>query len=179
MACLALCASMIPGSAFAEVRKGDLVGGETVEQRGMPASSAPAIAAERSILVDSEGNVYFERSADEHAQIASITKMVTAIVALEAAPLDMPVKVSERAAATGESTASLKTGDEMTLKDALVGLMVPSGNDAGVAIAENVGKLFVDDAKTSGAAILDVDGNPVDLSSDTAPYSAFVGKMNE
>lgn len=179
MACLALCASMFPGAAFAEVRKGDLVGGETVEQRGMPASSAPAIAAERSILVDSDGNVYFERAADEHAQIASITKMVTAIVALEAAPLDMPVKVSERAAATGESTASLKTGDEMTLKDALVGLMVPSGNDAGVAIAENVGKLFVDDAKSSGKEVLDVDGSPIDLSSGTAAYDAFVAKMNE
>lgn len=178
LACLALCVSMVPGTALAEVRKGDLIGGETVELRGMPASSAPAIAANYSILTDSDGNVYFERSADERTQIASITKMVTAVVALESAPLDMTVEVSERAAATGESTASLKTGDKMTLEEALIGLMVPSGNDAGVAIAENVGKLFVEEAKDSGGEIRDVDGNAIDLSSETAPYDAFVARMN-
>ncbi len=177
--CVALCASLAPSAAFGEVRKGDLIGGETVELRGMPASSAPAIAANHSILVDDEGNVYFERAADERVQIASITKIMTATVALESGDLDQQIEVSERAGGTGESTANLVAGDTMTLKEALVGLMVPSGNDAAVAIAENLGEAFVEEAKAAGEDIADADGNPVDLDADDAAYDAFVARMNE
>lgn len=177
--CVLLCASIAPASAFGEVRKGDLVGGETVEMRGMPASSAPAIAANHAILVDSDGNVYFERAADEHVQIASVTKIMTAIVALESGSLDQQLEVSERAGATGESTANLRAGDSMTLKEALIGLMVPSGNDAGVAIAENLGQALVDEAKASGEGVFDVDGASIDLDADDAAYDAFVSRMNE
>lgn len=177
--CVGLCAALVPAMAFGEVRKDDLVGGETVELRGMPASSAPAIAANYSILVDSDGNVYFERSADERTQIASITKMMTALVALEAVPLDFTLTVSQRAASVGESTAQLVAGDTLSLEDALVGLMIPSGNDAAIAIAECVGQKILDDAQANGESALDVDGQPIDASAENAAYDAFVGKMNE
>ena len=174
-----LCVLLLPAAAFGEVRKDDLVGGDTVERRGLPANLAPAIAANSSILVDSDGKVYFERNADERVQIASITKIMTALVALECAPLDLLVEVSERAASTGESTAQLQEGDSMTLDQALIGLMVPSGNDAAVAIAESVGALLVDSAKESGTDIIDAEGAPIDLGSKDAAYDAFVSKMNE
>lgn len=174
-----LCIALLPVSAFGEVRKGDLVGGETVELRGMPASSAPAIAANYSILVDSDGNVYFERSADERTQVASITKMMTALVAIDSVPLDFAITVSENAASVGESTAQLEAGDKLTLEQALVGLMVPSGNDAAVAIAECVGQQILDDAKAAGETVLDADGQPIDASSANAAYDAFIAKMNE
>lgn len=177
--CLALCLSMAPSAAFGEMRKDDLVAGETIELRGMSADNAPVIAANYACLVDSDGKVYFERNADAKTKIASITKMMTAVVALEEAPLDLVVKVSERAGATGESTAGLREGDTLTLSDAIVGLMVPSGNDAAVAIAENVGALLVDEARQQGKAVEDADGRPVDLDSDDAAYRAFVARMNE
>lgn len=183
IACIAVCAllsaSMANVDAFAEVRKGDLVGGETVELRGMPASSAPAIAANYSILVDSDGKVYFERAADERKQIASITKMMTAVVALDSVGLDHVVKVSKRAADVGESSASLLAGDTMTLDQALIGLMIPSGNDAAVAIAESVGEVLIDEARSDGTPIVDAYGEQIDLDSDDAAYGAFIAKMNE
>lgn len=177
--CVALCIALVPAAAFGEVRKSDLIGGETVELRGMPASSAPAINANYSILADSDGNVYFERSADERTNIASITKMMTALVALEEAPIDFSIVVSEGAASVGESTAQLKAGDKLTLEQALIGLMVPSGNDAAVAIAECIGQKILDDADESGEVIVDVDGQAIDASSDHAAYDAFVARMNE
>lgn len=177
--CAALCIALIPACAFGEVRKDDLIGGETVELRGMPASSAPAINANYSILVDSDGNVYFERNADEPTQVASTTKMMTAIVALEAVPLDYVIEVSENAASIGESSAEVEAGDKMPLSEALIGLMVPSGNDVAVAIAESVGEELVRAAKEDGEEIYDADGQPIDLHGPDAAYEAFVAKMNQ
>lgn len=177
--CLALCMTLIPSAAFGEVRKDDLICGETVELRGLPASSAPAINANYAVLIDSDGNVYFERDADEKTQVASTTKMMTAIVALETVPLDYQIDVSARAASVGESSAELEAGDRLTLGEALIGLMVPSGNDVAVAIAECVGSKLVDEAKSQDAEILDADGNAIDLYAPDASYNAFVAKMNQ
>ena len=70
---------------------------------------------------------------------ASTTKILTAIVALEKGNLEDVVTVSRRAARTGGSTLWLKAGDQLTLKELLEGgLMLCSGNDAGVAVAEHI-----------------------------------------
>ena len=105
-----------------------------------------------------DGEVLFERKADEQVHIASITKVMTGLVALETAPLDTTVTVSNYAASVGESTAGLQAGDSMTLEQALSALLVPSGNDAAVAIAESLGAL-------------------IDPNAD--PEAAFVAAMNE
>ena len=89
-----------------------------------------------------DGTVYFSRDASEPVKIASITKVMTAIVALENASLDTVVTVDEEAATVGESSAGLLQGDSMDLQTALYALMVPSGNDAAVAIAKCVGPLL-------------------------------------
>ncbi|WP_165171746.1 D-alanyl-D-alanine carboxypeptidase family protein [Adlercreutzia sp. ZJ242] len=145
-----LCASMAMGpcalaladadAAWADVRRTDVIAGTAMEQRGIAAAACPSIDAERAIVVDADGKVYFERNASDPAQIASITKVMTAVVALDAAPLDTPVTVSALAAEVGESSAHLQEGDVMPLGEALKALMIPSGNDAAIAIAESVGK---------------------------------------
>ena len=140
IAALALLVCAFPLSqAHAEVRKGDVLAGKTVEERDLAISQCPSIDAEYACLVDSNGTVFFERNAHSPAQIASITKVMTAIVAIENAAPDTAIGVSETAALIGESTAGLQEGDTMTLDDALKALLVPSGNDAAQAIAETVG----------------------------------------
>lgn len=142
-AALAFSLALAPGAALADVRKADVVLGQTVDARGLSIAQCPSIDAEYALVMDSEGTVYFERNATSPTQIASITKVMTAVVALDAvergeATLDTKVTVSERAAHVGESSAGLAAGDEMTLETALLALMVPSGNDAAIAIAESL-----------------------------------------
>jgi len=134
-----LVALVAPGLAHAEVRKADEVVGETVEQRDLSVSQCPNISAEHATLISQDGTVYYDRNGDEESQIASITKVMTAIVALDNATEGLTVEVSADAALIGESSAGLQEGDVMDLQTALKALLVPSGNDAAVAIAEAVG----------------------------------------
>ena len=164
---LALSLSFAPASASAEVRKADVVYGQTVDSRGLSVSQCPSIDAERAIVVSSDGTVYFERNADDQACIASITKVMTAVVALDAVSdglvnLNTQITVTSEAAAVGESSAGLQQGDTMTLETALKALLVPSGNDAAVAIAQTVGQQFLNQGSTGSSAT-----------------AAFVAKMNE
>ena len=127
-------------AAWADVRADDVILGETVEARGLPAVACPNVTAQFAILVGEDGSVLFSRDADANSHIASITKVMTAIVALDSGlPLDTLVTVTPEAAAVGESSANLLAGDTLTLEAALTGLMVPSGNDAAIAIADTVG----------------------------------------
>lgn len=135
--------SFVPTSAYADVRKADVVLGQTVDARGLSVAQCPSIDAEYAVVMDAEGTVYFERNSTSPTQIASITKVMTAVVALDAVAngtvaLDTQVTVSADAAEVGESSAGLQEGDTMTLEAALSALLVPSGNDAAVAIAETV-----------------------------------------
>lgn len=72
-------------------------------------------------------------------RIASLTKIMTAIIAIEQGKLNDTVKVSKTAFGKEGSSIYLKLGEEMRLHDMLYGLMLRSGNDAATAIAENVG----------------------------------------
>lgn len=165
--------------AFAAARGTDVVGGAVASSRGLNMTNAPSIEANYAYVVDSNGLVYLERDADAKTHIASITKIMTAVVALEHASLDDVVTVSATAASVGESSANLKAGDTLKLSDALKGLMVPSGNDAAIAIAETVGAPILEEAQKSGEALYNPDGSTVVPSDDEAPLQAFVAKMNE
>lgn len=141
---LALCVAL-PATAFADVRQDDQVAGKSVSERALDDSQCPDVSAERVYVVGQDGTVYFQRNDSDTAQIASVTKVMTALVALDNAPLDYTVTVSETAASIGESSANLEAGDTMTLEEALKALMIPSGNDAAQAIAESVGAQLADD----------------------------------
>ena len=65
--------------------------------------------------------------------MASTTKIMTAIVVIEQGDLDKTIEISKKAANTGGSRLGLKTGDKVTIRNLLYGLMLCSGNDTSVA----------------------------------------------
>ncbi len=100
----------------------------------------PTLSAECAILVDvATGQVLYEREADARREPASLTKIMTALLAIESGKLDETATVSKQAASTGESSVHLQVGDQVVLRDLLVAALLPSANDACVAIAEQVG----------------------------------------
>ena len=153
--------STTPLTAFAETQRSDYVVNGTVEERGLSASQCPDLGSASVILKDSSGKLYYSRNSEEKVKIASLTKLATAYIALKNSSLDTEISVSSNAVAVGGSSAGFRAGDTMKLIDAMKGLMIPSGNDAAVAIAESIGKSI---ANTTDA---------------TSANSAFVQKMND
>ncbi len=101
---------------------------------------AVSTSAASAILVDADsGRVLYEQNADAHMRIASTTKIMTALVAIREGDLSDVVTVSASAAGTEGSSLYLRAGEELTLETLLYGLLLSSGNDAAVAIAEHVG----------------------------------------
>lgn len=99
----------------------------------------PRIAAASWYLVGDDGSVLARNDAARSRAVASITKLMTAVVALEQAELTDVVRVSPRAARPGESSAFLRVGEELTVAELVRALLVPSGNDAADALALHVG----------------------------------------
>nr|WP_248930849.1 D-alanyl-D-alanine carboxypeptidase family protein [Paenibacillus hamazuiensis] len=108
----------------------------------LAAGAAPSISthAEAAALIDVEsGRLLYSQQGDKVMRIASLTKIMTAIVAIEHGKLTDKVKVGSSAYRKEGSSLYLKLGEEMTLENLLYGLMLRSGNDAATAIAEHVG----------------------------------------
>ena len=100
----------------------------------------PKIAAQGAILMDARtGRVLWEHNSQTPMAMASTTKIMTAIIALENGNLTDTVTVSKRAASAPEVNMNLTTGEELTLEALLYALMLQSYNDAAVAIAEHIG----------------------------------------
>lgn len=98
------------------------------------------ISAQSAILMEQRsGRVLFEKDAHTKRRIASITKIMTAILAIESGNMNDTVTVSARAVHTEGSSIYLKEGEKIKLRHLVYGLMLRSGNDAAVAIAEHVG----------------------------------------
>ncbi|MBR6689399.1 MAG: D-alanyl-D-alanine carboxypeptidase [Clostridia bacterium] len=91
------------------------------------------------IMEQSTGRVLWEKNSREKVKIASTTKILTAIVAVENASLEDKVNISKKAALTGGSTVGVISNTEVSLRNLLYGLLLKSGNDCAVAIAEYVG----------------------------------------
>ncbi len=99
----------------------------------------PEVSATTAVVIDADtGQVLYDKHSQIQRYPASITKIVTAIVALEAGNLDDIVKVSRKAAYQEGSSIYLKPGEELTLEELLYGILLASGNDAAVAIAEHI-----------------------------------------
>ena len=144
LACALLSLALAAPAALADVRSDDIICGDTAEARGFSSGMCPSLNADYAILIDETGKVYYERNAHSPSQIASCTKIMTAIVAMEYDPdFSMEVVVSEEAAAIGESSAFLQEGDRMTMLEALTAMMVVSGNDAAESIATSVGRAML------------------------------------
>ena len=103
-------------------------------------SPPPTVDAAAWYVVGEDGAVLAQRNASRERAIASITKLMTAIVVLEQAELTDVVRVSPRAANVGESTVYLQAGEELTVGALLQAMLVRSANDAAEALAIHVGK---------------------------------------
>lgn len=103
-------------------------------------SEEPNINSRAAIIYDrTSGSVLYGKNENEKRKMASTTKIMTAIVVLENSNLDNIVTVSSKAAGTGGSRLGLHKDDKISVRDLLYGLLLCSGNDAAVALAEHVG----------------------------------------
>ena len=158
---------LMPVSAYADVRQDDVIVGQTVEERQLDQKQAPDISAPIALLVDEDGRTYFSRGADQPVKIASTTKIMTAILTLEHMSLDDSVMVMDedlKDLPSDGSSAGLKVGDKLTVGDALLGLMIPSGNDAAMVLARACGQAMIDDGTYDGSQ---------------SAYDTFVTAMND
>jgi D-alanyl-D-alanine carboxypeptidase (penicillin-binding protein 5/6) len=111
------------------------------------ASAAPAVALDRptvqassAVLMDADTRVVlFDQAGHTRRPVASTTKVMTALLALEHAGLSDPVSVSDSVLSIEGSNVGLQPGDTVAMDDLLKSLLLASGNDAAVAIAEHIG----------------------------------------
>ncbi|MGE4282909.1 MAG: D-alanyl-D-alanine carboxypeptidase family protein [Clostridia bacterium] len=122
-------------------------------------ADTPSVSASSAIVMDTvTGRVIFEKNAQQKRTMASITKIMTAIVALENGNLDDIVVTGPNAAHVEGSSIWLEEGEKQKLEDLIYGIMLSSGNDAAIAIAEHIGgsieefaKMMTQKAKDIGA----------------------------
>ncbi len=104
------------------------------------AVAAPAIAGEAALLMDeTSGRILYAKSPNDRLSPASLTKIMTALLAVERGHLDelVDVRVDSRTM-RGSTVMGLVPGEQLTLEDLLYGMMLPSGNDAALAIGMHV-----------------------------------------
>ena len=113
---------------------------DTIEVTASNVSQLPKTNSRRYIVYDRiSKSMIIGKNEDVKSAMASTTKIMTTIVILEKADLNEKVTVSAKAGGTGGSRLGLKRGDKASVRDLLYGLMLRSGNDAAVALAEHVG----------------------------------------
>ena len=113
---------------------------EIQNTRPVPADDKlPNMTATSAIVIEAKtGHIIYQRNANRKMFPASTTKMMTLITALEYGKLDEMVTVSKNASGAEGSTLWLEIGEKIPLGDLLSGMMMISGNDAAIAIAEHV-----------------------------------------
>ncbi len=105
-------------------------------QLALPCAAVSADSAASAILIHADsGTVLYEKNADERSLIASTTKITTALVVLENCDTDETVLIKPEYTGIEGSSMYLEAGQERTVKELLLGLMLASGNDAAVALA--------------------------------------------
>ena len=103
-------------------------------------SNAPDVNSTHIIAIDrNTERILFEKSAFDKTPMASTTKILTSIIAIERCNLNDEVSISSKAAPTSGSTLGITANTKMRMEDLLYGLMLRSGNDCAVAIAEHIG----------------------------------------
>jgi len=102
-------------------------------------SEAPKVMGKSAILVDIDsGEILFEKNGSQKLPIASLTKIMTAVIALEHKDIKNEITISKTASQIGENSMQIGEGEIYTLEELLYGLILNSGNDAAYAISESV-----------------------------------------
>lgn len=148
VACFAAFSASNPAQALAQqstrsTMVAPLTAGHPDVSKDVVPAGAPQISGSAALLMDpNTEHVYLSMHADRQLAMASTTKIMTTVVALTYGNPDQKITVGEDAAQvnlSGEnSSANLKRGDVLTLHDMLYGLLLPSGDDAAVAIADGI-----------------------------------------
>lgn len=104
-----------------------------------PAWARPVVSGNSAILMDvTTGTILYQKNSHQQMEPASTTKILTAIVAIENGDLNSKTIVSKNAARIEGSSIWLSQGEVQTLEDLLYGVLLSSGNDASVAVAEHI-----------------------------------------
>ena len=103
-------------------------------------AQALSLSAQSAVLIDArDGRVLYEKDADTPRPMASTTKIMTAVVALESCDVSEIIEIADEAVGVEGSSIYLQKGEHMTLLELLYALLLQSANDAAVAIAVGVG----------------------------------------
>lgn len=112
---------------------------EDVLQTVSSVSNYPDTSSKHILVLDRQSNrILFEKDGFSQTAMASTTKILTCIIAIENCSLDEQVTITPNAARTTGSTLGIISNSKMSLRDLLYGLMLKSGNDCAVAIAEHI-----------------------------------------
>ena len=123
-----------------DVNKVDIDNIEEVLEISAKVAQEPKINSRYAIVLERNSRtILYGKNEYTKTKMASTTKIMTAIIVIENTNLNDIVEISGKAAGTGGSRLKIKNGDKITVKDLLYGLMLRSGNDAAVALAEFVG----------------------------------------
>jgi len=117
--------------------------------------SPPPISAEAVFVTDiSTGTELFAQNAEEPLPPASLTKIVSALVVLERGNLDDTVEIlDDDLVSSEESQVGLTAGDRLSVRDLLHGMLIPSGNDATLALARYIGTKALGDGASADQAV--------------------------
>ncbi len=137
-------------------------------------------SAKSAVLIEKHtGEIIYEKNAHQRLPMASTTKIMTAICAIESGMLNKKIEIDDRAVGIEGSSIYLEKGEVMTLKELCYGLMLNSGNDAAAAIAyavagsiEEFAELMNKKAESLGLKNTHFD-NPSGLDSDTHYTTAY------
>lgn len=116
----------------------ETVGGVDVATDAARAAAVPPVQMPAGLLRTTDGRTLWEREPHEQRSMASITKIMTALVVLEKADFGETVVISANAAAVRESGVDLIAGERFTVEQLLEATLIPSANDAAYALAEHV-----------------------------------------
>lgn len=123
-----------------QIDKMDIENLEKTIETAIEATEEPRVNSRYAIVLDRNSKaIIYGKNELTKTKMASTTKIMTAIVVIENTNLNNVVEISGKAAGTGGSRLKIKKGDKITVCDLLYGLMLRSGNDAAVALAEYVG----------------------------------------
>ncbi len=122
----------------------DIIDAEEVQKEILQTVAEPSkelnLNSKAVVVIDRESKkILYGKNENDRRAMASTTKIMTCIIALESSKLDETIVVSKQAAAVGGSRLGLSAGDKITMIDLLYGLMLCSGNDAAAQIAQTIG----------------------------------------
>ena len=152
-------------------------------------------SAQSAILMDTDNNrIIYSKNIHEVRSVASISKIMTAVLAIESGKLDEEVKINSVIKKAYGSAIYIKIGEKMKLRDLVYGLMLRSGNDAALAIADYVGgsvenfvsmmnhkanEIGMKNSKFNNPSGLDEDKANYSTAYDMAILTSYAMKLND